>query len=223
MLEKNSFIFFLIFTLQQFPLIRLSIVALLASNRRSLLSHRSEDRLSLPTCGIRNVPTCKGARYQYSSLSHGWWKLNGRTQRPRIPKWLSHSLAEWLQLPIEWLLLLSSVLKSTDSQRWTPSFPGRLDHLPRRWIRPTGRSKPGYIEVPSTLTLASFNWIGKILLGVQVIYRALFCWISPTGRCDPGYQVISANLVFLDLEQLAWACLCLSLTPLHLLEVLMDR
>ena len=104
-----------------------------------------------------------------------------------------------------------------------PSLAGRLDHLLRRWIRPTGRSKPGYIEVPSTLTLASFNWIGKILLGVQVIYRALFCWISPTGRCDPGYQVISANLVFLDLEQLAWACLCLSLTPLHLLEVLMDR
>ena len=72
-------------------------------------------------------------------------------------------------------------------------------------------------------TLASFNWIGKILFGVQDIYRALFCWISPTGRCDPGYQVISANLVFLDLEQLAWACRCLALTPLHLLEVLMDR
>ena len=143
-LKRTQLFFSLVFfSLQQFSLIRISIVALLTSNWRSLLSHSSEDRLSLPTCGIRNVPTCKRARYQCSSLSHGWWKLNGRTQRPRIPKWLSHSLAEWLQLPIEWLLLLSSVLKSPDSQRWTPSLHGGPDHLPRRWISPTGRSKPG--------------------------------------------------------------------------------
>ena len=36
-------------------------------------------------------------------------------------------------------------------------------------------------------------------------------------------SLISANLVFVNLEQLAWACRCLALTPLHLLEVLMDR
>ena len=125
MLEKNSIIFlsldFYIPAIFSDSNINCCSAKLLIDGHSYLNS--SEDRLSLPTCGIRNVPTCKGARYQCSSLSHGWWKLNGRTQRPRIPKWLSHSLAEWLQLPIEWLLLLASVLKSTDSQRWTPSFP----------------------------------------------------------------------------------------------------
>ena len=37
-------------------------------------------------------------------------RLNGRTQSPHIPQWLSHSVAEWLELPIEWLLPLPGAL-----------------------------------------------------------------------------------------------------------------
>ena len=155
--------------------------------------------------------------------------------RAHIPKWLSHSVAEWLKLPIEWLLLPSALIHGVQSLVFSTQCVSdaavevvvvlsiSLSHLLSggSWVQLADlRLDRSLLHPP----MASFNWIGlrkilsekynSVLKVVGLVQLADGSWIAANISGSPPWNWKN---------WIGRVAFVLTRPPASLLELWMDR